>query len=225
MGLSMSGSRSDSYTVFGAPASGSVPIEAALTLAGVPYEVVGGDAVRDIATSPSTLAVNPLGQVPTLVLPTGEVMTESAAMLIYLVDRYPSAQLGPAIGDNLRPMFLRWMTYISTAIYGLAWVRSDPMRLVSDEQQVIVVQERIASRRAECWRQMDNQIETSPFLLGDELGVLDLYVATVSRWSPRRQRFYREAPKMASVVRRVDADPRLTRFWEARFPFTEGWED
>jgi GST-like protein len=72
---------------------------------------------------------------------------------------------------------------------------------------------------------MDEQIQPRRFLLGDTLGVLDLYVATVSRWSPRRQRFYREAPKMAEVVQRVDADPRLAEFWQARFPFYEGWEE
>ena len=72
---------------------------------------------------------------------------------------------------------------------------------------------------------MDNQIEPRQFLLGNELGVLDLYVATVSRWSPRRKRFYREAPKMAEVVRHVDVDPRLIKLWDTRFPFDEGWEE
>ena len=84
--------------------------------------------------------------------------------------------------------------------------------------------DRIANRRADCWRWMDAQIEPRRYLLGDELSVLDLYVATVSRWSPRRVRFYREAPKMAQIVRRVDADPRLAELWETRFPFHEGWE-
>ena len=66
---------------------------------------------------------------------------------------------------------------------------------------------------------MDAQVSPSRYILGDELTVLDLYVAVVSRWSPRRQRFYAEAPKMAEVVRRVDADPRLADFWARRFPF------
>jgi GST-like protein len=151
-------------------------------------------------------------------------MTESAAILIWLADRYPDAGLAPLATDERRPAFLRWMAYVSSAIYGLAWVRGDPMRLVSDERQVEVVLDRIAHRRANCWRWMDEQIQPCRFLLGDNLGVLDLYVATVSRWSPRRQSFYREAPKMAEVVRRVDADPRLAEFWQARFPFYEGWE-
>jgi hypothetical protein len=39
-----------------------------------------------------------------------------------------------------------------------------------------------------------------------------------------RRRFYREAPKMAPIVRRVDAEPRLAELWGTRFPFHEGWE-
>jgi GST-like protein len=201
-----------------------VPVEAALTLIGVPYEVIGETILRDVAHNPEVFKVNPLGQVPALVLSAGEVMTESAAILIWLADRYPDARLGPPPADQRRPAFLRWMAYVSSAIYGLAWVRGDPMRLVSDERQTEVVLNRIADRRANCWRLMDAQIEPGRFLLGDELSVLDLYVATVSRWSPRRRRFYREAPKMAAIVRRVDADPRLAELWATRFPFHEGWE-
>ena len=48
------------------------------------------------------------------------------------------------------PAFLRWMAYVSSAIYGLAWVRGDPMRIISDERQADVVLNRIAERRADC---------------------------------------------------------------------------
>jgi GST-like protein len=212
------------YVVYGSPGSGSVPVEAALTLIGAPYEVIGETVLRDVARNPEVSKVNPLGQVPVLVLPNGEVMTESAAILIWLADRYPDANLAPRPTDERRPAFLRWMAYVSSAIYGLAWVRGDPMRLVSDESQTAVVLDRIANRRADCWRWMDAQIAPRRFLLGDELGVLDLYVATISRWSPRRRRFYREAPRMSEIVRRVDADPRLAKLWATRFPFTEDWE-
>jgi len=68
---------------------------------------------------------------------------------------------------------------------------------------------------------MDSQIdEPAPYLLGEKISMLDLYVTVVSRWTPRRRRFYRVAPRMAQVVRRVDADPRLAEFWAARFPFS-----
>jgi GST-like protein len=54
--------------------------------------------------------------------------------------------------------------------------------------------------------------------------VLDLYVTVISRFGPWRTRFYRTAPKMAEIVRRVDADPRLQDLWAKRYPFEEGWE-
>jgi GST-like protein len=158
-----------------------VPVEAALTLIGAHYRVIGETVLRDVAFNPDVFKVDPLGQVPALLLPGGEVMTESAAILIWLADQYPNALLAPPPTDRRRPAFLRWMAYISSAIYGLAWVRGDPMRLVSDKRQAEVALNRIANRRADCWRWMDTQIEPRQFLLGDELGVLDLYVATVSR--------------------------------------------
>jgi GST-like protein len=61
-------------------------------------------------------------------------------------------------------------------------------------------------------------------MLGDAISVLDLYMTVASRWGPRRKAFYAVAPKLAEVVRRVDADPRLAELWAARFPFVEGWE-
>jgi GST-like protein len=212
------------YTVYGSPGSGSVPVEAALTLIGASYDVIGDTVLRNVAHNPAVFDVNPLGQVPALVLPSGQIMTESAAILIFLADQHPEAQLAPAQADKNRPAFLRWMAYVSAAIYSLAWIRGNPMRLVDDDRQVPVIQDRIAERRAQCWRHMNDQIEPRTFLLGDELSVLDIYVAIVSRWSPRRTRFYHEAPKIAAVVRRVDDDPRLANLWNVRFPFTDGWE-
>ena len=71
---------------------------------------------------------------------------------------------------------------------------------------------------------MDEQIAPDRYILGDALNVLDLYVTVISRFGPWRTRFYQAAPKMAAIVRRVDADPRLQDFWARRFPFYEGWE-
>jgi arsenate reductase-like glutaredoxin family protein len=105
------------------------------------------------------------------------------------------------------------------------WVRDEPSRLAADKDAEQVILERTRERIAECWRLMDALVPRgTAYLLGDRVGVLDIYVAVVSRWTPGRTRFDREAPRMAEVVRRVDADPRLADFWAARFPFKPGWE-
>jgi GST-like protein len=205
-------------TLYGAQASGSVAVEAALTLLGLPYALVEGATWAEEVARDRVATANPMRQIPTLVLPDGEVMTESAAILIYLADLDPAATLAPAPRDPLRRQFLRWMLYVSSAIYALHWIKPDVKRIgVPDTAREAVV-EAVHERIAFCWANMDRQLMPGDFLLGDELTVLDLYVAVVSRFGPWRERFYEVAPGMAAAVRRVDAEPRLAALWRERFP-------
>jgi len=201
-----------------------VVVEAALSLLGLAYGVIDQPALTSPLRDQRAAGVNPLRQVPALVLPGGEVLTESAAILIWLADRYPQERLAPAPLERGRAAFLRWMAFVSAQIYALYWVRDDPARLAADEAHQVVILERTAERISHCWGVMGAQIAPGKYLLGDQLTVLDLYVTVISRWGPRRRRFYAAAPQMAEVVRRVDADPRLATLWAARFPFVEGWE-
>jgi GST-like protein len=212
------------YVVHGAAGSGSVPVEATLTLLGLAYSVVENAPWEGGAAADAVGRINPLRQVPALVLPSGELMTESAAILIHLADSHPEGRLSPAPDAPERAQFLRWMVYVPAAIYSMFWVRDEPSRLAADKAHEAVILERTAARIADCWAMMDAQVRPGRYILGDEMSVLDLYVTMVSRWSPRRRRFYEAAPRMAEVVRRVDADPRLADLWARRAPFAAGWE-
>jgi GST-like protein len=217
---------SGEYLVYGAAGSGSVPVEAALTLLGAPYSVVDRVVWADKATAEQMAAINPLKQIPAMVLPSGELMTESEAILIHLADSHPDSGLSPALDSPMRPRFLRWMTYISAQIYSLYWIRDDLSRLAADKAHEAVIKDRTTARIGDCWRMMGDQVKPAgAYMLGDEISVLDLYLAVESRWGPRRKAFYAAAPGLADVVKRVDAEPRLADFWAARFPFVEGWEE
>src|SRR4051812_38291897 len=97
----------EAYLVYGAQGSGSVAVEAALTLIGAPYRVVELAPFDSEDDAEAMGKVNPMRQVPALVLPGGELMTESAAVLVYLAETYPEAKLSPQAGSPLRPRFLR----------------------------------------------------------------------------------------------------------------------
>jgi GST-like protein len=214
----------EQYIVHGALGSGSVPVEAALTLLDLPYRVIDSTILAERA-DPELAKINPLLQVPALTLPSGELMTESAAILTWLADDHPEARLAPTMAGRARSAFLRWMNFVSAAIYGLFWIRDDPARVTDGgEAAKALLKARTAERITECCRIMDAQVDPGRYLLGDDLGVLDLYVTVVSRWGPRRRAFYAAAPKMSAVVRRIDADPRLAGLWAERFPFVDGWE-
>jgi GST-like protein len=216
----------DRYILYSDIGSGGVAVEAALTLMGQAYELVEAPTSEpeDVAGGDRVLAANPMRQVPALVFPSGEVMTESAAILIRLGELHQEAGLVPAVDDPRRSAFLRWMSFVSAAIYSLYWVKDDPARLVPDPAAQPALVARTLDRIAECWGIMEAQVSPGRYILGDELTVLDLYVTVVSRFRPRRQRFYDVAPRMGEVVRRVDADPRLAAFWPERFPFEAGWD-
>jgi GST-like protein len=208
---------SDEYIVIGQIGTGSVIVEAALALAGAPYrveEVLHADFHKH----------NPMVQVPALITPAGQLVTESAAILIWLAEAHPQARLAPSPGDSGRAQYLRWMAFVSSAIYSLYWIRDEPSRIADDDAGKALARERTAERIAHCWSVMESQIAPAPFLAGETIGVLDLYVGVISRWGPRRRRFYEVAPKMGEVVRRVDAEPRLADLWAERFPFNPGWE-
>ena len=81
-------------TLLAHPGFGSALIEAQLDLYGLPYtREVLANPLRDAAARARILELNPAGQLPVLVLPSGEVMTESAAITLHLADHARSEAL------------------------------------------------------------------------------------------------------------------------------------
>ena len=201
------------FVVHGERGWGNVAVEAALTLIGAPYRVVDAGA-----SGPDRPPRTITAQVPVLELPGGEIITESAAILIWLADAFPAARLSPPIDSPLRPAFLRWMAFVSSSIYALYWVRDVPGRVVDGEAARAQVKARLMERVVHNWALMDRSITPGAWLLGDDLTVLDLYVTVVSRWTPRQPLHQNIAPRIGEVVRRVEAHPRLAALWAERFP-------
>jgi GST-like protein len=202
----------EEYVVYGERGTGSVAVEATLTLLGVDYRV------ENVPETQLGSIPNPMAQVPALMLPGGELMTESAGILIWLADAHPAAHLAPAIDSPLRPAFLRWMAFVSAAIYAHYWARDFPVRVVKDPAAQAEVKASLNARIAHGWEVMEAGITSGRYLVGDEISVLDVYVTVVSRWTPRKALHERIAPKIGEVVRRVEADPRLAALWAERFP-------
>jgi GST-like protein len=98
--------------LYGNPGWGSALVEAQLDWLGLSYRY---EAVGNLFTSVEARervgAVNPLAQVPTLVLGDGRVLTESAAITLYLADLTGRDDLVPDPKAPERAEFLRWLVY------------------------------------------------------------------------------------------------------------------
>ncbi|CAN5309792.1 glutathione S-transferase family protein [soil metagenome] len=82
---------------------------------GVSYELRWVDIMKGGQKSPELLAINPMGKLPTLV--DGDVVvTESAAIALYLGDRYSYGKLSPKVDDPARGAYLRWSFFAPSVV-------------------------------------------------------------------------------------------------------------
>jgi glutathione S-transferase len=82
---------------------------------GEPYELKFVDMTKGEQKSPALLALNPMGKIPVLV--DGDaVVTEGAAIALYLADRYASGRLAPRLDDPRRGAYLRWSLFAPSVI-------------------------------------------------------------------------------------------------------------
>src|SRR5689334_4619956 len=97
------------YILYGDRRSGSCAVEMALAEIGAPFTLRDVPLDGDHQLAAAYRRINPMGRVPTLLLPDGTVMTESLAILLTLADRHPEAALLPPPSDTDRARALRWM--------------------------------------------------------------------------------------------------------------------
>lgn len=206
----------NSYELLAAPGCGSAIVEAALVLTGAPFTVTIASPYEEGPGKERLRAVNPLMQVPVLVLPNGQVMTESAAMILLLADRFPDAGLAPAADAPERAAFLRWLVFLVGAVYPTFTFGDDPARYVQGEAAGKALRRSSDAAREAMWRQVEGAAGT-PWFLGDRFSAIDLYLGVMSRWRPGRAWFAAEAPKLAAIAARVDTLPALTPVWQRNF--------
>ena len=195
--------------LYAANGCGSALAEIALDWAGVRYDTEWMTFEQVGArTHEALLAANPLHQVPTLVLDDGTVLTESAAIVLWLDEQYPQAGLLPPRGSAERVHALRWMLYLVTTLYPTFSYGDFPQRYLADETAQRALVSGTKSRRREYWRQVD-EAAMAPWFCGAQPSMLDAYIALMSTWDPKRAWFTQNAPRLYAIAQRADELPQL----------------
>ncbi|HYD98489.1 MAG TPA: glutathione S-transferase family protein [Alphaproteobacteria bacterium] len=204
---------SGSYLLFASAGAGSAIVEAGLALSGLPYAVDEVDPWTEGPGRERLRAANPLLQVPALRLPDGRIMTESAAMLLHIADQAPEAGLAPPAADDARPDFLRWLVFLVASLYPTFTFGDDPKRWVDGPGPAADALRRSSDAAREAmWRQVE-AAAGAPWLLGGRFSALDLYVAAMVHWRPRRAWFAAECPRLDAIATRALALPALQPVW------------
>jgi GST-like protein len=202
--------------LLGCKGCGNAIVESALALSGLPYEYEEVDYSAGSLTRARLLEVNPLGQVPVLVLPDGAVMTESLAMIHYVNDAAPKAGLIPAKGEVPRFAFYRWAAFLVAAVYPTFTYGDEPAKWVEDTQGSKQLRESTDRHRETLWRQLEEAAQ-SPWFLGERMCALDLYLAVMTRWRPGRKWFVANTPKVVAIAEKVAALPAVAPVLKKNF--------
>jgi GST-like protein len=207
------------HTLFGYTGSGSAAAEIGLSLCGIPFRSVQAASWAPDSAHAELAAANPLGQIPTLRLPDGSILTESAAILIYLGLEYPGARLLPS-GTAQRAQAIRGLVYIAANCYSAISVIDFPERWCADPDET--TNERIRrgarARLHRHWEIFADQFARQPLLGGAELGALDILAAVVSQWSGTRAHLRSARPEFHATIERIDGHPAVAPVFARHWP-------
>jgi glutathione S-transferase len=199
------------YVVYGRRGSGSMAPELVLSELGVPYELKQVEK-EDMKTA-EYLKINPLGVVPTLKLPSGEIMMESAAMVLYLASAHPSA-LAPKPGTPEHAKFCQWMVFLSANLYEtfLRYFYSD--RYTSEgEKGAAVVKKKAEADLHRQFAILENAL--SPNLLGKSPSFADHYLWMLTTWWDSPSELYARYPRIGALARSIAARPAVAKIVKA----------
>jgi GST-like protein len=203
--------------LYAAEGCGSAIVEAAFRLAGIAHDTHWLTFEELAPGHPLLAPLNPLAQVPTLVLPDGRVLTESAAIVLHIDDLAPLAGLVPIPGDPQRAVFLRWLVFLVSAIYPTFHYGDHPERFLAAPEAAKALRVATNREREVLFASVEGAC-LAPWFLGERFSALDLFLAVMTRWRPRRAWFAEHTPRISAVAARVDAMPELTSIWQRNFP-------
>ena len=149
---------------------------ATLAEIGVPYELVLVERSEDGQWSEAYRALNPGGKVPTLE-DDGLVLTESAAICLYLADKYPEARLAPEVGTRERAELYRWLLWLSNTVQ-----ETQLRHFYPDRYGSAGVKEAADAALARHWDQIDAYLDGREWLVGAERTVADFFLFMLTRW-------------------------------------------
>lgn len=172
----------DTYKLYWRAGSGSIVAEAALRLAGAPFEGICVPTKAE-QKGDAFLAINPAGKIPVLVLPSGQTVMETMAILLVVDEHFPQARLMPPVATAERATALQWLALMATSTYGAALRYYYPDRHTDDPSA-----EAIAAVKKHAAADMDRDFALitaalkGPFLLGETMCAADIYAAMLADW-------------------------------------------
>jgi glutathione S-transferase len=160
------------------PGACSLSPHIVLREAGLPFELVKVDlAAKTLDDGSDFRAVNPKGQVPTLALDEGGILTEGAVIVQYIADMAPASGLIPAAGTMERYRVMEWLNFITSELHKAYSPLFNP-KMPAEAKEIF------AANLKTKYAFVDAKLEGKDYLMGKQFSVADAYLFTVTNWAP-----------------------------------------
>jgi glutathione S-transferase len=211
------------------PFACSQAVHIAARIAGLPIDLEWVDMrEKKLADGANYLDIAPKGKVPVLELDDGSRISETAAVLQWIADQSPSAQLAPAAGTRERYRLQELLHFISTELHKQIFFPLLRAPLTTDLIAADALSKFLLALLPEQLKQLQRHLGDSMYLMGDGYTVVDGYALVIFNWMryigypldkwPRLQA-YSERLRAHPVVREVQAiERRVPNFFEATRP-------
>jgi glutathione S-transferase len=181
----------------------------ALEEAGADYELCVISTAAGDQRKPEYLAVNPKGRVPALVTEEG-VLTETPAILAYVAQAYPKADLAPADPWAFARM-QAFNSYLCSTVHVAHAHKHRGYRWATQESSFADMRAKVAENEAECFRLIETEYLTAPYVMGEQFTVADGYLFTVAGWLEDDGVDVSQLPRVREHFERVRARPAVDR--------------
>jgi len=185
------------------PGSCSLCPDIVLREAGAAFDLVKVNLQgKKLADGADYYAVNPKGQVPVLVLDDGQTLTETAAIVQYVADQHPQADLAPVAGSAARYRLQEWLSFIGSELhktFPALFIPRYPAEYKPFARQTL-------ERK---FVTLDRHLANNPYLMGEKFSVADAYCFAIMIWHERSDIDLAPWPNLKSYVERIGARPKV----------------
>jgi glutathione S-transferase len=148
---------------------------------GVPYQLVRLDTSKKENKQPEYLAIHPLGHVPALVDQDVNLI-ESAAICMYLADKFPEKKLAPPLGTKERAQYYQWILFAMTTVESPLVTIAMHTRFLPEEKRNPAMLAEAQGRLKEVLGVLENRMQGKQYVVGDHFTAADVVLASNLIW-------------------------------------------
>ena len=194
-----------------APSNASITPHILLEEMGVPFALVRVDRANNAHRSPEYLKLNPNGLIPVLI-DDDLVLYETAAICLYLTDKYADKGFAPLAGSVERAHFYKWLMWMTNTLQPamIMYFYTHRYTTSTDTDEIARITAQTQTRVGAMLKQLDDQIARSggPWFMGAKFSVLDIYAFMLGRWT----RVFKGDAPATQKASSVEAWPHLGPF-------------